>query len=85
MSLLKSHINNLKTKSLSVTICSLYFQDLNLANHNPLKVICRQEGMGKSGAIVSFWDRPRGSANRERYTMLERYNFHGLGHCHEEE
>lgn len=72
MLLLKSHINNLKTKGLSITICSLCFQDLYLANHNPLKFICGQEGMGKGGAIVSFWDRPSGSADRERFTMLER-------------
>lgn len=72
MLLLKSHINNLKTKSLSITVCSLCFQDLYLANHSPLKFIRGQEGMGKSGTIVSFQDRSSGSADRERYTMMER-------------
>lgn len=44
---LKSHMNNLKTKGLSTTSCSLYFQNLCLADHNPLKFIRRQGGHGK--------------------------------------
>lgn len=64
-------MNDLKTKGLPITICSLCFQNLCLACHDLLKHICGQQSMGKSGADFSFWDRPRRTADREVYTILE--------------
>ena len=81
---LKSHMNNLKTKGLSITICSLCFQNLYLAEHNPLKFISGPEGHGKEWCSSFFLGETQstsrqGGVHRPGQVNSEHSNCHGLG------